>query len=135
MDSDMADTMGGSEEINPRRAGPLQQLLYAGIGAAAMACDVADETFTRLVDRGERVQEDLQQRADEMRRENMGTRGRMEETFQTMMDGFLNTLNLPSKGDLDTINTKLNIVNRKLDDIQLTQAEEAAEGAAGGETP
>jgi hypothetical protein len=47
------------------------------------------------------------------------------------MDVFLNRVNLPSKGDVDTINVKLNILTRKLDDLQMQQVRQARSSAAG----
>jgi polyhydroxyalkanoate synthesis regulator phasin len=98
---------------------------YAGLGAAATACDVAADTFDRFVDRGQRVQDDLQQRVDGVRARNAGTRGRVGDTFRSAMNFFLDSINVPNKADVDTINAKLNIVTRKLDDLQYEQVRAA----------
>jgi hypothetical protein len=47
------------------------------------------------------------------------------------MDTFFNSLNVPSKADIDTINVKLNVVSRKLDDLQM----ERVRGAGGPSGP
>jgi hypothetical protein len=39
------------------------------------------------------------------------------------MNAFLDTLNVPSKADVDTINVKLNILTRKLDSLQMQEVE------------
>ncbi|MGH2447925.1 MAG: phasin family protein [Chloroflexota bacterium] len=116
----MTDEQIGANNIEPN---PIRRLWLAGIGAAAIACDTAEQTFDQFVNRGEEVETEGRERASSVRERSAGRRNRMENTFQSGIDTVLNTLNLPSKSDLDAINTKLNIVNRKLDDIQLERVE------------
>jgi polyhydroxyalkanoate synthesis regulator phasin len=97
----------------------------------ASAYDVANETFDRFVDRGEQVQRDLQDRTDDMRRQNARANRRFGDFLRSSMDVFLNRVNLPSKGDVDTINVKLNILTRKLDDLQMQQVRQARPGQTG----
>lgn len=113
---DFDEVPGGPIE---KAEGAARKVVLAGIGAVAVACDTADETFNRFADRGARVQADLQERVDEARQQNQGARTRFSDYLRNGMDVFLNTLNVPSKGDIDTINVKLNILSRKLDDIQM----------------
>ncbi|HEX6510557.1 MAG TPA: hypothetical protein VF221_23255 [Chloroflexota bacterium] len=105
--------------------GTVRRVWYAGIGAAATACDVASDTFDRFVDRGARAQEELRLRADDVRARNMGTRGRVGEALRGAMNTLLDGVNIPNKSDVDTINHKLNYVTRKLDDLQLQQVRAA----------
>jgi len=102
-----------------KRQRPGRRVLLAGIGALALAYDTAEESFDRFVNRGERVQSELQSRVDDVRHQNAGARGRVEQYYRTAVDALLDRANLPSKTDLDTINVKLNIVSRKLDDLQM----------------
>ena len=106
--------------------GPIEQLgdsarraFLAGIGAVALARDNAQETLDRLVVRGEQVQHEWQDRAERVQRQNAGARGRMRDSFRAAMDAFLDAVNVPNKSDVDTINVKLNILSRKLDDLQV----------------
>jgi polyhydroxyalkanoate synthesis regulator phasin len=114
--------------------GPIEQfeatgkkLLWASLGAFAELCDVAGKRFDEFVNRGQQVEAGLQEKADEMRHQNAGARGRVQDSFRGAMDVFLNGFSMPSKGDVDTINMKLNILSRKLDDLQMDRV-----GAAGG---
>jgi hypothetical protein len=52
----------------------------------------------------------------------------MGEYFRTGMDVLLNKLNFPSKADLDTINVKLNMLARKMDDLQMRAAMQSQPG-------
>jgi polyhydroxyalkanoate synthesis regulator phasin len=109
--------------------GPAKRVVLAGLGAVATAYDVANETFDRFVDRGNQAQEHLMRRADEARMQNAGNRTRMGEALRGAMNTFLDGLNVPNKSDVDVINAKLNIVNRKLDDLQVHVGHEATHPA------
>ena len=135
MDSDYTD-------INPAGSapgGPVEQteanakrLFYAGIGAFAAACDAAEDTFDRFVNRGEQVTQEWQARADDIRTQNAGKRGRVRDYVRSAMDSMLNTVDIPSKTDVDTINLKLNVLTRKIDDLQMATM---SEGPTSVETP
>jgi polyhydroxyalkanoate synthesis regulator phasin len=99
--------------------GPAKRVVLAGLGAMATACDVANEAFDRFVDRGSLAQEHLMRRADEARMQNAGNRSRMGDALRSAMNTFLDGINVPNKTDVDVINAKLNIVNRKLDDLHV----------------
>jgi polyhydroxyalkanoate synthesis regulator phasin len=107
------DHVNTPADVTPRH------VLLAGIGAVALAYNTAGETFMRLVDKGQEVQTEVQNRTEGMKRQNAGTRDRVDHFIRTGMDALLNTLNFPSKADVDTINVKLNMLARKMDDIQL----------------
>lgn len=113
---DPGDMPGGPIE---QTEGTVKRVVLAGIGAAASAYDTAEDTFDRFVDRGQRAQEEWQGRANDVRRRNAGARWRLQEYFRDAMGSMLDSLNIPSKTDVDTINVKLNIVTRKLDDLQM----------------
>lgn len=97
--------------------GPAKRAVLASIGAVATACDLANETYGRFVHRGSQAQEHFLRRADDVRMQNAGSRARMGEAVRSAMNAVLDGLNVPNKADVDVINAKLNIVNRKLDDL------------------
>ncbi|GAC1406958.1 MAG: phasin family protein [Chloroflexota bacterium] len=121
--TDYAGTTGSSRTTEAAEIAA-KRLVLAGIGAAATVIDRAEDRFERFVDRGQRAQEELQEKTDELKRRNAGTRTRARGTLRSFMDVFLDTLNVPSKGDMDTINVKLNILTRKIDNIQVHDAHE-----------
>ena len=127
---------GTAEAADGGPAGQARQtarlFALAGIGALATAYDTASEQFDQFVNRGQRARDEWQDKTDEIRRQNAGARGRMGEALRSGMDAFLNGLNLPSKGDVDTINVKLNILTRKMDDFQMERARQAGAGVEEG---
>lgn len=128
IDAVSGDISGGPVE---QIEGTVKRLALAGVGAMASCYDAASETFDRFVDRGEQVQRELQDRTDDMRRQNTRANRRFGDFLRGSMDVFLNRVNLPSKGDVDTINVKLNILTRKLDDLQMQQVRQARSGQPG----
>ena len=122
---DLASAYAGTPEPD----GPAKRVVLAGLGAVATACDVANETFDRFVDRGAQAQDHLQQRADDMRMQATG-RTRFSDAVRSAMNTFLDGINVPNKADVDVINAKLNIVTRKLDDLQFQSMHESTHAAA-----
>jgi len=115
LDSDV-DTVRPAEKVET----VAKRTVLAGIGALASAMDEANQRFEQFVDRGEQVREEWQDKADDIRQQNAGTRSRVRGYLRDAMDTFLNSFNMPSKGDIDTINVKLNILSRKLDELNMT---------------
>jgi poly(hydroxyalkanoate) granule-associated protein len=101
----------------------VERVWLAGMGAVARTCDIADDQFNRFVRRGEAVREEMRDRAHELRRSNEGTRMRVRDYFRQTMDTVLDGFNVPNKTDVDTINAKLNILTRKIDDLQIQGAD------------
>jgi polyhydroxyalkanoate synthesis regulator phasin len=114
--------------------GPARRLILAGIGAVVTALDEAEETYDKFVDRGEQVREEWQGKAEELRHQNEGARYRVRSAFRSAMDAFFDAINVPNKTDVDTINIKLNILTRKVDDLQMSAGREA-KPAPGADAP
>jgi polyhydroxyalkanoate synthesis regulator phasin len=105
-----------------------RRLLLAGLGAAVTVVDTAGETVERLIVRGESVSNEWTERVNDMRRDNSGAGERVKDYARTGVNVLLDKVGVPNKGDVDTINMKLNILSRKLDEIQLQQVQPAAKG-------
>lgn len=118
------------QQIPDRAEEAARRVMLAGLGAAALAFDTAEDTFDRLVDRGQQVQDDLEERAREARSGRLIRRTRLGSAFRNAMDAFLDTLAIPNKADVDTINVKLNILTRKIDDLQMDQVMEGSSPGA-----
>jgi poly(hydroxyalkanoate) granule-associated protein len=99
----------------------LRRIALAGIGAVSVASEVSDEVFSELVKRGEQSREEAR---DELRQAKARTARRNADAadfFRARMNGLMDRVNLPSKGDVDSINAKLNILTRKMDEFQSAQ--------------
>src|SRR5256885_88946 len=92
----------GGEDPRGRSQSAARRAVLAGIGAAATACDTAGEQFDRFVDRGQQARKDLQERSEDVRRQNWRARSRAREYFRGAMDIILDAFNVPSRTDVDT---------------------------------
>ncbi len=125
--ADLGSTPGASREPGSREDynwspfGGLRRIALAGIGAVSVAGEVSDEVFAELVKRGEQTREEardeLRQRRDRTARRNADA----ADFFRARMNDLMDRFNLPSKGDVDSINAKLNILTRKIDEFQAAQ--------------
>ena len=120
------DTVTESEEVTREPGSIAERVMLASIGVVASACDTAEERFDRFVNRGQQARDDLQSRSEDVRRQNWRARNRARDYFRGAMDMVLDTFNVPSRTDVDTINVKLNILTRKLDDLQIQPSDRAA---------
>jgi polyhydroxyalkanoate synthesis regulator phasin len=127
---DYTTGQGGATPGGPleQSEGVVKRAVLASVGAVATACDTASQTYDQLVDRGQQVTDQWQERAGEMRRQNAGMRGRFGDYFRGAVDTLLHNVNIPSKTDLDTVNVKLNIMSRKLDELQTGRGRDASAG-------
>ena len=125
-------TPGGPVE---QTEGIVKRAVLAGVGAMATAYDTASQTYDQFVGRGQQVTDQWQERAGDLRRQNAGMRGRFGDYFRGAVDTLLHNVNVPSKTDLDTVNVKLNIMSRKLDELQMGQGRAASTGSTGFTPP
>jgi polyhydroxyalkanoate synthesis regulator phasin len=123
---DTADDLATEDRWYPGKY--TRRLLLAGLGAAVTVVDTAGETVERLIERGESVSNEWTERVNDMRRDNSGAGERVKDYARTGVNVLLDKVGVPNKGDVDTINMKLNILSRKLDEIQLQQVQPAAKG-------
>ncbi len=103
----------------------VRKVLLSSLGAVALTMDEANEILTKLVERGEVAEADLQRMIDELRarrarREaetasapNEPTRkaaSSLEESVETI----LTRLNVPNKNDIEELSRKISQLNEKV---------------------
>lgn len=98
-----------------------RRVALASVGAVSMASDTANRVFDEFVRRGEQTTDAASQRVKEVRERRSQTSTTMADFVRGRMDRFLGCVNLPSKGDMDSINTKLGVLSRKIDEVQASQ--------------
>ncbi|HEV3309128.1 MAG TPA: phasin family protein [Chloroflexota bacterium] len=123
-ETETGTTPGGSSE--PEFVTPIEaakRVALAGLGAVAVATEATDEVFRELVKKGEQARHDVAGEMREARAKTAGRRSEATDFFRARMDDAMNAVNLPSKGDVDAINAKLNILTRKMDEFQASQVD------------
>jgi poly(hydroxyalkanoate) granule-associated protein len=120
----------------------VKRLALASLGAVVLATETTDEFFQELVKRGERAKDEVAHQLHDARDRSASRRDNAGTYVRSRMDAVLNRVNMPSKADVDSINAKLNILTRKVDEIQASQVDKAtgrqprhSEPPAGAGTP
>jgi poly(hydroxyalkanoate) granule-associated protein len=120
-----SETIIVEEERLERAESPFASLLkatrrtaLAGLGAAAMAQDEALNTFERMLERGEEVQQAGRKalrkaghwRRKEARRAQTEVNQRIEQTLHAM--------NLPTQGDVEALRAQITLLGQKIDSLK-----------------
>lgn len=121
----------GPEVVTPIEAA--KRVAFAGLGAVAVATEATDEVFRELVKKGEQARHEVAGELREARAKSAGRRSEASDFFRSRMDDAMNAVNLPSKGDVDAINAKLNILTRKMDEFQASHVDAGGASEKGPE--
>lgn len=111
-----------------------QQIWLAGLGAFAKAQEEGTKVFEALVKEGEAIQKRTREAAEdkvaEARKMATGTWDKLESVFEERVARALNTLNVPTKKDIDALTARiseLTAATKKLSGTAATEAEKAGE--------
>jgi|SRR5579872_6906607 len=132
---DGQETNGTTDSGHPRHGGDytgpieaVKQVALAGLGAVAVATEAADEMFHALVHKGEEAREDALREIREAKTRSAQRRADSETFLRSTMDDLLNRVSVASKGDIEALNAKLNIISRKLDEVHMGRDATPASG-------
>jgi polyhydroxyalkanoate synthesis regulator phasin len=107
------------EEARSRFFENARKVLLAGIGAVALAQDEIEDFLNRLVERGEIAEKDARKLFKEVTEKR--TR-RAEKELDKRVEELLDRLNVPSKGDIETLSHKITTLTHKIEELKKTQA-------------
>jgi len=101
----------------------LRQMLYAGIGLAAITKEKAEEIIAELVKKGEMSSEEGKDLLNTLMNRIQEESDRLREKINQQVDHAINSMNLVRKQDLDEILQRLEKLEKKLHEIQNTNKE------------
>ncbi len=106
--------------------GSLRRVLMASIGAFVLAQEEVEDFLGKLVDRGEIADADARKLLNDlvdgrMRVVQDGTK-RAEGELDKRVESVLAKLNIPSKGEIDTLSAKISELNDKVDELNNIQS-------------
>jgi poly(hydroxyalkanoate) granule-associated protein len=136
---------GGSSEMQLAQTikDSAHQIWLAGLGAFAKAQEEGTKVFEALVKEGETIQKRTRDAAEdkvaEARKVATGTWDKLESVFEERVARALNSLNVPTKKDIDALSARiheLTLATKKLSATTHTEAGKAGEAVmeAVGET-
>ncbi len=116
-------TDGGEEMVESGNAllSGLRRVLMAGVGAVALTQEQIEDFVSKLVERGEIADGDARKLVSDVidRRKRTlqdGTK-RAEEEFDKRIEGLLSRMNIPSKGEIDSLSDQIGELSRKVDEL------------------
>jgi poly(hydroxyalkanoate) granule-associated protein len=106
-----------------------RKIFLAGVGAAAVTREALRDWFAKLVERGERMEEDGRKLAHERmekgkHRVRKVVKKRKEEVsaasdeMEKRIAGLMETMNVPSKDDIDALSAKIAELTEKVDELK-----------------
>jgi poly(hydroxyalkanoate) granule-associated protein len=95
-----------------------RKVLLASIGVVALAQEEIEEFVGRLIERGEIAEKDGRILVREIIDKRQKTTQRTEEEITKRVQQFLERLNVPTKDDIDALNKKINLLNKKIDELK-----------------
>jgi poly(hydroxyalkanoate) granule-associated protein len=99
-----------------------RKMLLVSLGAIMTAQDELNHMTERLVERGESAQEQSRKRVDdfveERRKQAKKARKQAEKDFDKRMEGLLHRMNLPTRSEIRSLNTKITRLSKKVDELK-----------------
>jgi poly(hydroxyalkanoate) granule-associated protein len=126
---------GNSNEADPI-VDLMRRLLMASIGAVALTYDEAERLIKRLVERGELAQKDgekvLNELMGRLQQQNSGassddqsqpfTNMNIGGQIESGLEQLLNSLNIPSRRDIDDLSTKMAQLAERVEELRKTSS-------------
>jgi poly(hydroxyalkanoate) granule-associated protein len=103
----------------------LHKVLLASIGAVAIAQEEVEDFVNRLIERGEIAEKDgkkvVQDVMAKRKKEAQKASHKAEEEMNKQVEQILERLNVPTKGDIDTLSEKIASLTKKVDELKKSQ--------------
>jgi poly(hydroxyalkanoate) granule-associated protein len=114
------------EQIEEKEANIVQETLrktmLVSLGAFGMIQDNVIEMMDKLVERGEKVSTERRTQLEEMvqgRKKEAQKAGKTaEKRLEKRLENVLHTLNIPTRDDIRSLNTKVTALSRKVDELK-----------------
>ena len=99
----------------------VHKVFLVGLGAAAMAQDELFNLVDKFVEQGEetekKVLDSVNDMVDDRKKEAEKANKRAEKEFNKRMEAVLHRLNVPSRAEIRSLNTKITKLSKKIDEL------------------
>lgn len=103
-----------------------RRVLMAGVGVVVLAQEEVEEFVNKLIERGEIAEKDGRKLINEVienrKNQMQHTRQATQEEFDKRLESILDRLNVPTRGDIDTLNTKVTELTSKVEALKKNMA-------------
>lgn len=98
--------------------GLVRKAMLATIGAAAIAQEELEALINRLVERGEIAEQDGKKLVHELMDKRKSKTADIEEDLNKNLEGVLQRMNIPTKGDVEELGNKITNLSKKVDELK-----------------
>jgi poly(hydroxyalkanoate) granule-associated protein len=127
----MTTTVIEVEQIEEKEANIVQETLrksmLIGLGAFGLVQDNVVEMMDKLVERGEKVSKERRAQFEEMfegrKKEAQKASKTAEKRLEKRLENVLHTLNIPTRDDIRSLNTKVTALSKKVDELKKSPAQ------------
>lgn len=120
----MSDQIEFTEEVAESTntfLGGLRRVLMAGVGAVALTQEQIEDFVNKLVERGEIADGDARKLiadvGDKRKRILHDQRKKAEDELDKRIEMILSYMNIPSKGEIDSLSRKIADLSQKVDEL------------------
>lgn len=117
------------EEVNDEPNALLEtvrRVLMAGVGVVVLAQEEVEEFVNKLIERGEIAEQDgrklINDVVENRKKQAQETRQATQEEFDKRLEGLLDRLNVPTRGDINTLNDKVTELTAKVEELKKNMA-------------
>ena len=95
-----------------------RKVLLAAMGAVALAQEELEAFVAKLVERGELAEQDGKKLVGEMMEKRKKETKKAEDEMDKRLTVLLERMNVPSKGDIDALSSKITALTKKVDELK-----------------
>lgn len=126
----MTTTVIEVEQMEEKEANIVQETLrktmLIGLGAVGLIQDNVIEMMDKLVERGEKVSQERRSQLEEIvegrKKEAKKASKTAEKRLEKRLENVLHTLNIPTRDDIRSLNTKVTTLSKKVDELKKATA-------------
>jgi poly(hydroxyalkanoate) granule-associated protein len=102
--------------------GNAHKLFQVGLGAAMMVQDEVVHLADKLIEQGEATESKSRKRVDEFvdgrKKETKDMTKKLEKNWDKQMENLLHRMNIPTRGEINSLNNKLTRLTKKVDELK-----------------
>jgi poly(hydroxyalkanoate) granule-associated protein len=113
------------EEVNEESNALLEavrRVLMAGVGVVVLAQEEVEEFVNKLIERGEIAEKDgrklINEVVEKRKKQAKETKQSTQEEFDKRLESILDRLNVPTRGDIDALNSKVTELTAKVEELK-----------------
>lgn len=117
------------EEVNEEPNALLEtvrRVLMAGVGVVVLAQEEVEELVNKLIERGEIAEQDgrklINDVVENRKQQAQETKQATQGEFDKRLEGLLDRLNVPTRGDINTLNDKVTELTAKVEELKKNMA-------------